>query len=506
MPAATPAANKQQKEKKIIALKYTDGHPLTRLDLQYDLLHHIFSDPHKVFTNPYPTNPGQTPQPKLTFKDLYLNTILHSPKCSRGPRDKALENQDFGTEFAKMSLLTNVGRINTTMAFFPELRTQLRTYHPVPPLQKTDGNLQDAPRIKNILKDCFLPSEGKGAPSPSPTEILARQNRGQSPPTTVVNLLFAITSPSHSPIVARNHLNAGYNLEWADLFTPVPYSSASRAQAFLWLCYHYLESTTGNPYADEFASNHPGLAPQLVPLTSEAMEAENVDTGEELAWGVQMAEKRREFLAKVKVEKEQEERDKAKVKEQERERLVSGLTGGHPKSTARRTSSAHPHPGGSSRSRKNKHASGSRTERDALSPSAFSLRNRELDGRPLSPYSRSQSGTHDPRRSTTRRSASDSYHLPPPGWPRRTLVDNAFQLALTTDPLADSGEEDEDARCDYIFRLHVVNRLRGRAPTPETDETGLTPSASTPINIMRHSDSQDISASPDTPPDQRRFY
>jgi hypothetical protein len=28
-------------------------------------------------------------------------------------------------------------------------------------------------------------------------------------------------------------------------------------------------------------------------------------------------------------------------------------------------------------------------------------------------------------------------------------VDNAFQLALTTDPLADSGEEDEDARCDY---------------------------------------------------------
>ena len=194
MPAATSAANRQQKEKKIIALKYSDGHPLTRQDLQYDLLHHIFADPHQVFTDPYPTNPGQAPQPKLTFRDLYLNTILHSPKCSRGPRDKALENQDFGTEFAKMSLLTNVGRINTTMAcqypisqiseralltrplspVFPELRTQLRTYHPVPPLQKTDGNLQDAPRIKNILKDCYLPSEGKGVPSPSPTEILSR--------------------------------------------------------------------------------------------------------------------------------------------------------------------------------------------------------------------------------------------------------------------------------------------------------------------------------------------
>lgn len=165
-------------------------------------------------------------------------------------------------------------------------------------------------------------------------------------------------------IVARSHLNPGYNLEWADLFTPVPYSSASRAQAFLWLCYHYLESNSGNPYADESASTNQGSAPQLVPLTPEAMAAENVDSSEEMAWGVQMAEKRLEFLAKVKAEKEQEEREKARAKEQERERLVSGLTGGHPKSAARRTSSAHPHPGGSSRPRKDKRTASSRAERD----------------------------------------------------------------------------------------------------------------------------------------------
>ena len=115
---------------------------------------------------------------------------------------------------------------------------------------------------------------------------------------------------------------------------------------------------------DEFATANPGLAPKLVPLTPEAMATENIDTSEELAWGVQMAEKRLEFLAKVRTEKEQEEREKAKAKEQERERLVSGLTGGHPKYTARRTSSARPHPGGSSRPRKEKHASTSRTERD----------------------------------------------------------------------------------------------------------------------------------------------
>lgn len=107
-------------------------------------------------------------------------------------------------------------------------------------------------------------------------------------------------------------------------------------------------------------------------------------------------------------------------------------------------------------------------------------------------------------------------------------MDNAFQLALTTDPLADSGEEDEDARCDYselhddttlsirildfffsmlVFRLHVVNRLRGRALTPEADETGLTSSGPTPINFMSHFDGQDSFTSQDTaPPDQRRFH
>jgi len=210
-----------------------------------------------------------------------------------------------------------------------------------------------------------------------------------------VNLLFAITNPSHSPVrpligpvgnpnqplsiqigcqaIAESHLNARYNLEWADLFTPVPYSSASRARAFLWLCYHYLESTSGNPYVDEFASTNPGLAPQLVPLTSEGMATENVDTSDELAWGVQMSEKRLEFLAKVKVEKEQEELEKARVKEQERERLAGGLTAGHPKSTARSTSLAHHLSGGSSRAKKEKRASKFRAGRDGRCPFLTSI-------------------------------------------------------------------------------------------------------------------------------------
>jgi len=57
---------------------------------------------------------------------------------------------------------------------FPEMKTALRTYHPVPSLQKTDGNAQDAPRIKNCLKAALLPSELRTMPPTTPEEILQK--------------------------------------------------------------------------------------------------------------------------------------------------------------------------------------------------------------------------------------------------------------------------------------------------------------------------------------------
>ena len=43
-------------------------------------------------------------------------------------RDKMTETPEFGTDFAKISLLANVGRINTTMAcasFTPEIEDKV---------------------------------------------------------------------------------------------------------------------------------------------------------------------------------------------------------------------------------------------------------------------------------------------------------------------------------------------------------------------------------------------
>lgn len=48
------------------------------------------------------------------------------------------------------------------------MKTALRTYHPVPSLQADDPSrkdMQDAPRIKGILKACFLDWEVMDQPA-----------------------------------------------------------------------------------------------------------------------------------------------------------------------------------------------------------------------------------------------------------------------------------------------------------------------------------------------------
>ena len=101
--------------RRVLALKRADGEPLTRADVQYDFLHAIFCDTHNVFTDPYSTNAAQ-PSDKLCFRDLYIKSIFQSPKATKALKDKMTESPFFSLDFAMLSLLVNVGRINTTMS------------------------------------------------------------------------------------------------------------------------------------------------------------------------------------------------------------------------------------------------------------------------------------------------------------------------------------------------------------------------------------------------------
>lgn len=92
---------------------------LTRQDIQFDLLEVIFNDTTKAFTD---QRPGHLSK-KLCFSELYISALYQSSKCSKVLKDKMRETPAFATELGKISLLANVGRINTTMAcawiFYP---------------------------------------------------------------------------------------------------------------------------------------------------------------------------------------------------------------------------------------------------------------------------------------------------------------------------------------------------------------------------------------------------
>ena len=97
-----------------VAIKRADGEPLTRVDLQYDFLRAVFDDQHEVFTDPYAAK--DAPSSKVTFRDLYIKAILHSPRATKALKDKMTESSVYAEDFAMLSLLVNVGRVNTTMS------------------------------------------------------------------------------------------------------------------------------------------------------------------------------------------------------------------------------------------------------------------------------------------------------------------------------------------------------------------------------------------------------
>lgn len=112
--------------RKALPIKRNDAEPLTREDVQYDLLNHIFTNDKAVFTNPHAKEPQ-----KVTFSTLYTSALYHSSKCSKVLKDKMADTPEFAVELAKISLLTNVGRINTTMACMRTFCYCLSTWIPL---------------------------------------------------------------------------------------------------------------------------------------------------------------------------------------------------------------------------------------------------------------------------------------------------------------------------------------------------------------------------------------
>ncbi|OOF97864.1 hypothetical protein ASPCADRAFT_205139 [Aspergillus carbonarius ITEM 5010] len=267
---------------KIRHLKKEDGIPLWRKDIQYQFLKLVFEDQTKVFTR-WPDG-----EKNLDFADIYIDAMARSSKTSKILKDKLQNDKQAAISMAMVCLLVNFGRMNTTLNFFPEMRAQLRTYHSIPSLQAhQDPNaykqLQDAPRLKSILKGA---SEDVDQPN-----TLERIKRHAIPRTNPVNLIFVLAQ--YAPKVSEMHFFPPR--DFFDLVMRGTLSSRSRAKAFLWLMWWYLESdfsaeaALNNPFGPgldgEGTGGLPIKVPQFESLTEEQANEENVDTQSEIDYG-----------------------------------------------------------------------------------------------------------------------------------------------------------------------------------------------------------------------------
>nr|POF06853.1 ino eighty subunit 1 [Quercus suber] len=183
------------------------------------------------------------------------------------------------------------------------MRAQLRTYHSIPALQARQDpsaykQLQDAPRLKSILKGAT-----EDEPQPSTLEDIREAAR---PRTNPVNLVFVLSQ--YAPKATERHFVPPQ--DFFDLIMRPSITSASRACAFLWLMWWYLESdfsadsSKNNPYGeggygpgDDLRTGVPEKVPELETMTDAQTALENVDTEEEERFGKAKQKERTAILA-----------------------------------------------------------------------------------------------------------------------------------------------------------------------------------------------------------------
>jgi hypothetical protein len=124
----------------------------------------------------------------------------------------------------------------------------------------------------------------------------------RSPSTNPINLVFILST--YAPKVSECHFPE--NMDFYDLVMRTTLSSRSRARAFLWLMWFYLESDfteqkcLENPFGKGKLSRDKSKSwcvPEFEYLTEEQAAKENVDTEEEIAFGEAKREERKRMYA-----------------------------------------------------------------------------------------------------------------------------------------------------------------------------------------------------------------
>ncbi|SCU78617.1 LADA_0A06524g1_1 [Lachancea dasiensis] len=295
-------------------LKKADGEYFTRKEIQYEFLHNLCSDRRPLFTNWYQDSFSISPaeeqehlnvtddayvarkfikNEKLTFSECYLLSIASSTKCSKILRDKLLFDQNIAFSTCALSLLVNTGRLNTTINFFLEMTSQLRTFHSIPCLQKDardPKSLQDTPRLKSILKN--LPLGNGNLPL---TEFYETPEQGKLLDSNPVNLIFHLCD--NSALVnlkfLQEYVADPNDLTFFDILENPTLDPKQRAEIILWLIYVHLETDMTEP---EIAKSLQLFGVDGKFELDSSSDDVDEDTTSEIEFGEDQKTKRRDFL------------------------------------------------------------------------------------------------------------------------------------------------------------------------------------------------------------------
>lgn len=309
-------------------LKKNDGEPYWRNEIQFEFLMRLFFNHYRVFKNPYfntihgfdwpdhfryyrdeKGNLQSSRGEFLTFFELYLITLLKSSKISKILKARLMLDLNYALNFSVICLLVNIGRLNTTVNFDFEMKSQFRTYHSIPSLQvsnhsiilekfyqipesedkigetkenelnseketlkDTNGyvmsavkQLQDTPRIKSILKSV---NDLSGKSSKTFKDFIDDVSKEDNQ-INVVSMVFSICAHEYDigqsffpfdydSVLTPNIANTGSLLN--DIWLRPKLKSTDKVQRFLWLLYTLLETNLSVPEILENPFNIPNTS------------------------------------------------------------------------------------------------------------------------------------------------------------------------------------------------------------------------------------------------------
>ncbi|CAR28428.1 ZYRO0F03740p [Zygosaccharomyces rouxii] len=306
-------------------LKKPDGEFFSRGDLQFCFLRELLADERKLFRNIYkdvfaksivpvpPPIPGKTlnvTDPEydaktfvfddhLTFSQLYVLTLASSTKCSKVLRDKLLFDQQVAFSTCILGILVNIGRLNTTINFYLEMTSQLRTFHSVPCLQyhSTDSkSLQDTPRLKSILKS--LPVGNKPLDLSRMYET-PEASKTVEDPLNLVNLLFTMcdnVTLVNLKLIHRWVETRGEPISLFNILDCPGYEPKDRCNVILWLIYIHLETDMSE---ESVANAVKVFTPnERIPLEPTDKDYDE-DPQDEYQFGLDQKAKRKVFLQRI---------------------------------------------------------------------------------------------------------------------------------------------------------------------------------------------------------------